>query len=270
MMTDQQPMIDQTDTVEDALSDETEAVELAPGGADDQAPAELEPNGRPVDVPDKFWDPEQGCLRTDALLKSYLQLEKKLGAMVPLPSLDDSAGRQRLQQLLGQPDTADDYQIEASGPLVEVDPEINARLHAAGFSSEQAQLVYDLAAERLAPMVEEVIAEAGNAQATARLQTHFGGDQSWRTIAPQIRKWGEANLAPEIFETLASNPDGVIAMHQMMRADEPRDISEAAVPTGGVDENALTSMMRDPRYWRDRDPAFIAQVTEGYKRLYGD
>jgi hypothetical protein len=27
-------------------------------------------------------------------------------------------------------------------------------------------------------------------------------------------------------------------------------------------------MMRDPRYWRDRDPAFIAQVTEGFKRLY--
>jgi hypothetical protein len=27
-------------------------------------------------------------------------------------------------------------------------------------------------------------------------------------------------------------------------------------------------MMRDPRYWRERDPSFIAQVTEGFQRLY--
>jgi hypothetical protein len=27
-------------------------------------------------------------------------------------------------------------------------------------------------------------------------------------------------------------------------------------------------MMRDPRYWRERDPALVAQVTEGFKRLY--
>ena len=27
-------------------------------------------------------------------------------------------------------------------------------------------------------------------------------------------------------------------------------------------------MMRDPRYWRERDPGFVAQVTEGFQRLY--
>ena len=29
-------------------------------------------------------------------------------------------------------------------------------------------------------------------------------------------------------------------------------------------------MMRDPRYWRQRDPEFIARVTAGFKRLYAD
>jgi hypothetical protein len=24
----------------------------------------------------------------------------------------------------------------------------------------------------------------------------------------------------------------------------------------------------DPRYWRDRDPEFVRQVSEGYRRLY--
>jgi hypothetical protein len=26
--------------------------------------------------------------------------------------------------------------------------------------------------------------------------------------------------------------------------------------------------MRDPRYWRDRNPELIAQVTDGFQRLY--
>jgi hypothetical protein len=29
-------------------------------------------------------------------------------------------------------------------------------------------------------------------------------------------------------------------------------------------------MMRDPKYWRDQDPSFIAKVTEGFKRMYGE
>jgi len=28
------------------------------------------------------------------------------------------------------------------------------------------------------------------------------------------------------------------------------------------------AMMRDPRYWRDRDPAFIRQVKDGFACLY--
>lgn len=33
-------------------------------------------------------------------------------------------------------------------------------------------------------------------------------------------------------------------------------------------ESDLRAMMRDPRYWRDRDPAFINEVTNGFSRLY--
>lgn len=31
----------------------------------------------------------------------------------------------------------------------------------------------------------------------------------------------------------------------------------------------LQYMMRDPKYWRDQDPSFIAKVTEGFQKLYG-
>jgi hypothetical protein len=47
-----------------------EPVEPMPTGA--------EPAERPADVPDKFWDGTAGAIRTDMLLKSYLELERKL------------------------------------------------------------------------------------------------------------------------------------------------------------------------------------------------
>ena len=27
-------------------------------------------------------------------------------------------------------------------------------------------------------------------------------------------------------------------------------------------------MMRDPRYWRDRDPSFVQKVTEAFQKMY--
>jgi len=28
--------------------------------------------------------------------------------------------------------------------------------------------------------------------------------------------------------------------------------------------------MQDPRYWKQRDPAFIDKVSSGFRRLYGE
>ena len=43
------------------------------------APEDAAAITRPADVPEKFWDDEAGAVRIDALLKSYLELERKLG-----------------------------------------------------------------------------------------------------------------------------------------------------------------------------------------------
>lgn len=48
-----------------------------PAGA--EAPKAEPANGRPVNLPDKFWDDKSNSVRTDALLGSYLELEKKQG-----------------------------------------------------------------------------------------------------------------------------------------------------------------------------------------------
>jgi len=223
---------------------------------------------RPDDIPEKFWDADAGTLRTETLLKSYRELERKLGTMVPMPNGDDPASRDKLQRALGKPNSADDYQISPPHELITSDPTINAKLHEAGLSSEQAQLVYDLAAEHLVPMIEGVNREASGQIERSQLAAHFGGEEKWQSLAPQIKTWAEANLNDEVYDSLGSSAEGVMAIYHMMQAREPHVISETALPASGVDQGKLSQMMRDPRYWRDRDPNFVAEVTAGYQRLF--
>ena len=48
--------------------------------------------------------------------------------------------------------------------------------------------------------------------------------------------WGQTNLVPDVFETLASSYDGVLAIHQMMQGREPAVLNEANGPRPGLDE----------------------------------
>jgi hypothetical protein len=244
---------------------------IGPGGTESivTAPAVDERPDRPSGVPEKFWNPETSAIRTEALLKSYLELERKLGSGVvaaaedALP--DDATGR---LPTLDVPESPEQYQIESRHALVEPDPAINAKLHQAGFTERQAQLVYDLAADHLVPVLEEALGEFQAVREAERLASRFGGETAWRATARQIKTWGQANLAQEVFETLASSYDGVLAIHQMMQAREPAVLNEANGPRSHLEEAELTRMMRDPRYWRERDPAFVAQVIDGFQRLY--
>ncbi len=243
--------------------------DLAAPAAGAAAGVELDRPARPAGVPEKFWNPDSGSVRTEALLKSYLELERKLGSMVQLPSdAADHDGQTRLLRALGVPESSAQYQIEARDQLIEPDPQINARLHEAGFTQRQAQLVYDLAADHLMPLLDDALSELHASRDVDRLAARFGGEATWRTMAPQLKAWGHSNLVPEVFQTLASSYDGVLAIHQMMQGREPAVLSEASGPGSDLDELALVRMMRDPRYWRDRDPGFVAQVTAGFEQLY--
>lgn len=245
-----------TDTaIAETLEDGDQSAEMAP---------------RPEGVPAKFWDPKAGALRTDALLKSYLELERKLGSAEVAVQDDEAQPESPTVEPPRAPKSPEDYAIEAPNSLLEPDPGLNARLHEAGFSQEQAQLVYDLAADYVMPLIDETAAELEATRDAERLAAHFGGRDAWSRLARQIKTWGEANLPRDTMDVLSSSYDGVTAMHQMMQAREPSVLQASEGPTTAPDEVQLTRMMRDPRYWRDRDPAFIAEVTAGFKRLYGE
>jgi hypothetical protein len=215
-------------------------------------PPPAQPAERPADVPEKFWDPALGGIRTDALLKSYLELERKLGA-----SRESGAGS-----------SPTGYAIRSSHPLLEQDPALDARLLGAGFSEAQAQLVYDLAAERLLPMLQDALGEIEARQQVDRLQQHFGGAETWQHTARQMKGWASAHLDPATYAALAGSYEGVLALHQMMRASEPELLAGGESASVEIDEGTLNEMVRDPRYWRQRDPDFIARVTAGFKKLF--
>lgn len=238
----------------------------------DNAPAapaiDRKKDDKTLDVPEKFRDPETGEVRVDALLKSYLELEKRLSKSLPVPEGDDDAeARVKLQRALGWPDSADGYQVEQRHPLAGPDPEINQALHQAGFTPRQVQLVYDLAAERLLPLIADAAAEFEADRERGRLAEHFGGAERFAEVARQVGAWGRASLPPAVFEALAATYDGVLAMQQMMQKGEPALASRAA-PQSAPDQTELRKMMQDPRYWQKREPDFVARVTDGFKRLF--
>lgn len=219
---------------------------------------------KPVGLPDKFWDGKKEAIRTDALLSSYLALEKKLSGMLPYPENDDD--KRRVEKALGVPDRAEDYDLSVPNDLFEIDPELNKRLLAKGFTQAQAQEVYDLAAEKLVPLIIEMAAEFQADREIEKLVAHFGGADKWREISKQLLAYGRKNLPADVLDGLSCSYEGVMALARMMKSDQPAMKSDNADTHAGEDD--LYAMMKNPKYWREKDPSFVAKVTQGFEKLY--
>lgn len=202
------------------------------------------------DVPAKFKDPETGDVRMDMILRSYKELEKKM------------SGRH------APPKTPEEYSIDCSHGMFEPDTEINKRLHEKGLTNDQAQEIYNLASEKMIPMIAELSREFQADREVEKLVNHFGGAEQWKEVSRQLLAFGQKNMPADVLDNLSSSFEGVIALERMMKSNEP-GLKKEASSTIATDELDLQSMMRDPRYWRDKDPAFVAKVTEGFQSVYG-
>lgn len=211
----------------------------------------VEASTPPEGLPRKFWDETAGAVRMEAMIKSYGDLERKLGGRTE-PDI---------------PETPDDYNIDTDDLALEADPEINARLHQAGFTREQAELVYRLAHEKLMPALAGMAEEYEVEGQVEQLKAHFGGTEQWRETSRQLRAWGEANLPTEALEALSGTRDGILTLHRMMVSSEP-GIGPGGGDGVGDDERKVKGLMNDPRYWRDRDPAMVEKVRRGFRKLY--
>jgi len=233
------------------------------------------PGEKPAFLPDKFWDPETRSVRLEQLAKRYTALERRMSGMIAVPGdeapdEDRTAFRQQLDRLRGVPETPDAYQVAERHPLLAPDAELNGLLHQAGFTPDQVQLVYDLAADRVLPVIEDLAAEFEADRQLVRLIDHFGGEERWSEVSRQILAWGKANLPPDVMGAMATTYEGVLALHRMMTSGEPGLKGGGGAGGEALDEGRLKEMMRDPRYWRDKDPALVRKVSEGFKALYPD
>ncbi len=237
--------------------------------ADNQLPSEDEnatPTPTPIPIPDaapesearraaelkdRFWNAENNCIDTEALIRSYNELEARLGA--PGNTV---------------PARADAYDIRIDHPAIDIDADVNEILHASGFSNKQAQVVYDLARDKLLPLIEELSQEATQNTHAARLENHFGGTDRWQAVSRQIATWGQSKLPQDVFQSLSTSFDGVIALHRMMTSDEPVLIGGSTASATTLSEDGLRELMRNPKYWRDQDPATVKQVQQGFEALY--
>ncbi len=160
------------------------------------------------------------------------------------------------------------YRVRIDHDVFAQDPALDEILAAAGFTEAQVQLVYDLAFEKLLPVAQE-IARAHRAELQMRqLEACFGGREKWRIASRQIRDWARAHLQPEIYEALADSSDGILAIYHMMTGDGEPALMRNGTALADTDEGDLRKLIRSPRYWRERDPATVRRVTEGFDRLY--
>jgi len=257
-----------------------------PPGAAGAAPVAMPPSPVPTFLPvphqmpgnaasgavAPFMDPATGQINVARLVAAYEDLLRRLHGMIALPGPDsDDATRVGFRRAIGVPDTPDAYRITVNHPRLAIDPDVNRRLHEAAFTPAQAQLVYDLAVERVMPVIESMDASQRAETDLSALMQQFGGEDRWTEISRQLSAWGKAHLPQDVYIALASTREGVMALYRMMAEGEPGLVpgTEAGGAGGGapgVDD--LKALMRDPRYWKQRDPAVVRRVAEGFRRLY--
>lgn len=212
-----------------------------------------------MNIPEKFKS-ENGELNVEALLKSYQELEKKLSQSQKASTLIDSTERVI-------PSDPNAYEVDLSHGLFDMDEELNEKMFELGFDRDQAQLVYDMAAEKLVPLVQELAQDFKAEQEIDKLKSEFGGEEKFTEIARQIKAFGKKAMPQEAFEALASSYEGVMALYSMMKSEEPKLMNSKEGQDTDLNGD-LDKMVRDPKYWREKDPAFVAKVTKAFERHY--
>lgn len=149
--------------------------------------------------------------------------------------------------------------------------EISDQLLQAGLNQKQIELVYDLADKQVQPSLKQ-ISDKLELDTKFKLDQHklelrFGGHNNWQVMKNKIAIWAENNLPQEAMNTLTKSYDGVLAIVKLM---QPNPNSGVNLPLQS-ETNTLSNLktkMKDPRYWRDFDPAYRQRIKQGFEDIY--
>ena len=104
--------------------------------------------------------------------------------------------------------------------------------------------------DNIVPQIAEALTENLTEQELAELD---------EVITPRVASLFAKAFGEQMWDILAPLTEG--------DEEASGDLAEPAADLAGA-ETELRGMMRDPRYWRDRDPAHVARVAGGFRQLY--
>ena len=214
-------------------------------------------------VPEKFLN-NDGTLNTDSLIKSYLELEKKMGHMVTIPSEDsDEQTRIKFKRATGVPESASEY------PRHDLydDEHLRQKFFDIGLSCTQVEKIYDIANEFLSPLISDLFCVQNETNSINELKKFFGSDIKMKEALRAINSFGQQFLPQDAFDALCATPRGIQSVYKMMQSMEP-NITTDKNDTQNLTDSDLRRMMRDPKYWRDNDTEYIRKIENGFKKLY--
>jgi len=238
----------------------------APAGTETAAnPWVLEHKGRDgtvtqIEVPEPFRN-QDGTVNVAALAKANADLRQQLSTRPTAPEKYDFAAiiPKEAQSVLGDV-------LAEDAPLL---PKVEAWGKKWNLPPEAMGEALGLLAER-----DELLGQAGDADMTK------AQEQAWaeavqlvgsKEKAEGIGRRFAAALGLTDKDTIAIPPKALPALEKLLEkagagtVPTTRDAPpQAAKPT----EAELKAMMQDPRYWKTKDPEFVAKVAEGFKALY--
>ena len=214
-------------------------------------------------IPEKFLN-QDGTLNANALMKSYSELEKKIGTMVSIPdSRSDDATRQKFNRAIGVPMSADEY------PTNELfdDENIRKKFHEIGLTSSQVEQIYKLAEDFLSPIVAEIYSVQNESNEMAVLEKFFGSREKMNEALHAIDLFGQKFLPADAFDALCASAQGIQSIYKMMQSIEPH-VQTDKNTNENLSDSDLRRMMSDPKYWRDHDAEYVRKIENGFKKLY--
>ena len=189
-----------------------------------------------------------------------------MGTMVSVPNENsDDESRQRFNRAIGVPENSSEY------PTHELydDENLRQKFFEIGLTKNQVKKIYDIANEFLSPVISDLFSVHNESTAMNELRNFFGGDEKMLDALRAINAFGERFLPHDAFDALCATPDGIRGLYNMMQSMEPNiEIQNSSDKNENLSDSDLRHMMRDPKYWRDRDIEYIRKIENGFKKLY--
>lgn len=222
---------------------------------DKKADEGAKPPARPENVPEKFWDAEKGTLNSEGLLKSYSELEKEMGKL----TAKNVAPKEYKVNI------PEAYKGKAEIPAE--DPMLKSYLALAknkGYSQEKVDADIEFFVDHMFKKHE------GDMKGEIE---KLGGEEKATKRVTDIGAWAKNNLTEKsqaVLDSVATSAEVLDLLDEMRKLasvqKNPPDSQD--LKTEGLTEEKVRAKMKDERYWKTKDPAFIKEVTEDYQRLY--